>query len=404
MQPQVAISPAANRWLVLAGYAFLAACTQLLWLTFAPVTTEAAAALHADVGLVGDLAAIFPFVYIVLALPTGRWLDKRFRPALSLGAVLTGGGAMVRLISPTSFGWQLTGQLVIAAGQPLVLNSITKVAGRHFPEGERATAVAIGSAALFVGILAAVLTGEPLLNAGGLRLLLAVQAVPAVIAVALVLVTLRFPPTFAGDPRTTVSLGWLTRDRFMWTLAALVFIGMGTYNAVATWLQPILAFSGQGAAAGDLLAVMTFAGVLGAAILPAPAAVRDRRRSVLIAALSMSVLSFTAITIRHDLLWVGAWLFAEGFVLMASLPVVLDWSEVHVGPERQGAAVGFLMLAGNLGGLVLVLILQALLGGPRLPLLALAAAGLIGLPLALRLPGSRIGAGTSASPAGVERP
>jgi hypothetical protein len=104
----------------------------------------------------------------------------------------------------------------------------------------------------------------------------------------------------------------------------------------------------------------------------------------------VSVLSFTAIAIRHDLLWVGAWLFAAGFVLMASLPVVLDWSEVHVGPERQGAALGLLMLAGSLGGLVLVLLLQGLLCGPRLPLPALAAAALIGLPLALRLPGKKV--------------
>jgi hypothetical protein len=176
----------------------------------------------------------------------------------------------------------------------------------------------------------------------------------------------------------------------MWKLAALVFIGMGTYNAVATWLQPILAFSGRGDAAGNLVAAMTFAGILGAAILPAPAAARNLRRTVLIAALITSVVAFVAIAVRYEVLWVGVWLFAEGFVLMASLPVVLDWSEVHVGPERQGGAVGFLLMAGNLGGLVLVLILQAMLGGPRLPLLALAAIALVGLPVALRLPAGAV--------------
>src|SRR3984893_6319347 len=113
-----------SRWAILGGYALLAACTQMLWLTFAAVDTQTAAAMHVDVGTVGDLAAIFPFVYIVLALPTGRWLDLRFVQALGVGAVLTGGGALVRLAAPTSFGWQLGGQLVIAAGQPLVLNSI----------------------------------------------------------------------------------------------------------------------------------------------------------------------------------------------------------------------------------------------------------------------------------------
>jgi hypothetical protein len=147
----------ATRWAVLVSYAVLAACTQLLWLTFAAVDTRSAAVMRVELGTVGDLAAIFPFIYVVLALPTGRWLDMRFGHALGAGALLTGGGALIRLVSPTSFGWQLAGQLVIAAGQPLVLNSITKVAARYFPPAERATAISVGTASLFVGILAAVL-------------------------------------------------------------------------------------------------------------------------------------------------------------------------------------------------------------------------------------------------------
>jgi hypothetical protein len=67
--------------------------------------------------------------------------------------------------------------------------------------------------------------------------------------------------------------------------------------------------------------------------------------------------------------------------------VVLDWSDVHAGPERQGAAVGFLMMSGNLGGLLLVLLIQALIGNPYLALGALAVVAVAGLPVVLRLPG-----------------
>jgi MFS family permease len=385
----VARTPA-TRWAVLVSYALLAACTQLLWLTFAAVDTRTATAMRVDLGTVGDLAAIFPFVYVVLALPTGRWLDMRFGQALGAGALLTGGGALIRLVSPTSFGWQLAGQLVIAAGQPLVLNSITKVAARYFPPAERATAISVGTASLFVGILAAVLIAGPLFDAGGLPLLLGVQAVPAVLATALVLFALRTPPNFRDDPSVSVSLRWLAGDRFMWVLAALVFIGMGTYNAVATWLQPIFAHFGAGGAAGNFIAVMTFAGIVGAALLPTPVAARDRRRELLLVALGVSAVSFVAIAINHNLVWLGAWLFIQGFFLLASLPVVLDWSDVHAGVERQGAAVGFLMMAGNLGGLVLVLVVQALLGNPYLALGALALVAVAGVPVALRLPARRL--------------
>jgi MFS family permease len=379
-----------TKWAVLLSYALLAACTQLLWLTFAAVDTRSAAVMHVDVGTVGDLAAIFPFIYVILALPTGRWLDMRFGQALGAGAVLTGGGALIRLVSPATFGWQLAGQLVIAAGQPLVLNSITKVAARYFPPAQRATAISIGTAALFVGILAAVLMAGPLFDAGGLPLLLGVQAAPAVLATVLLLVALRIPAAFPDDPSVSVSLRWLAKDRFMWVLAVLVFIGMGTYNAVATWLQPILAHFGEGDVAGNLVAVMTFAGIAGAALLPTAIAARDRRRELLLAALFVSAVTFIAMAVNHNVIWLGAWLFADGFVLLASLPVVLDWSDVHAGPERQGGAVGFLMMAGNLGGLLLVLAVQALIGNAYLSLGALAVVALAGLPAVLRLPARRL--------------
>jgi MFS family permease len=378
------------RWGVLAAYALLAACTQLLWLSFAAVDTRSAAVMKVDLGAVGDLAAVFPFVYVVLALPTGRWLDMRFAQALGVGALLTGGGALIRLVAPTSFGWQLAGQLVIAAGQPLVLNSITKVAARYFAPAERATAISIGTAALFVGILAAVLVAGPLFDAGGLPLLLGVQAAPAILATVLVLIVLRTPPAFPDDPSVSVSLRWLAGDRFMWVLAALVFIGMGTYNAVATWLQPILAHFGEGGAAGNLIAVMTFAGIIGAAVLPTPIAARNRRREMLLAALVVSAVSFVAIAFNHNLVWLGVWLFAQGFGRRASLGVVLDWSDIHAGPERQGSAVGFLMMAGNLGGLLLVLVVQALIGNPYLALGAMAVVAVAGLPVVLSLPARRL--------------
>jgi len=386
-----------SRWAILGAYALLAAATQLLWLTFAAVDTQTAKVMHVDVGTVGDLAAIFPGVYILLALPTGRWLDMRFEQALSIGALLTGAGAMIRIVYPTSFAWELGGQLVIAAGQPLVLNSITKVAARYFPAGERATAISIGTAALFIGILAAVLSGGPLFSAGGLPLLIGIEAIPSVLAAVLVVVALRTRPTFPDDPAVSVSLRWLAHDRFMWVLAGLVFIGMGTYNAVATYLQPVLDHFDEAYAAGNLIAVMTLAGVFGAALLPTAVASRDRRRAMLISALAVSALAFVAMALNHNVIWLGAWLFLDGFVLLASLPVVLDWSEVHAGPERQGAAVGFLMMAGNLGGLVLVLATQVVIGNPYLALGLLAVVAVAGVPVALRLP-ARAGAGREPLP------
>ncbi len=379
-----------NRWLVLAGYGLLAACTQLLWLSYAFISSPAHRAMGVSVSEVGDLAAIFPLMYVVLALPFGKWLDVSFERALGLGAILTGAGGLVRLIGPESFWWALAGQLVIAVGQPLVLNSITKIAARYFPEQERTAAISIGSVSLYVGILAAALSARPLFDTGGLRLVVLVHGAVGVLAAAWVLAALRTPPSFRGDASVAVSLGWLRRDRFLWVLGGLLFVGMGIFNAVATWLDPILGHFHHGSASGYLFAILTGAGILGAAVLPEAAAKRDRRRTMLQVTVGVTAVAFGAIALWHGVVFIGIVLFIEGFVLLAALPVVLDWSELHTGPERAGAAVGFLLLAGNLGGVVLLLIVQAVIGNPYASLGVLAAAALAGLALSARLP-ARVG-------------
>jgi predicted MFS family arabinose efflux permease len=383
---QVVTRARLNRWVILAGYALLAASTQLLWLAYAPITTQTHHVMGVSVGAAGDLAGIFPLVYVIMALPAGRWLDSRFAQALSLGAVLTGTGGLVRLIGPTSYGWALAGQFVTALGQPFVLNSITKIAARYFPAKERTAAISVGSVALFAGILAAVLSGTTLLDAGGLRLLLWVQAVIALLAAAWVLAALRTPAAFPGDPSVAVSLRWLRHDRFMWQLAGLLFIGIGVFNAVATWLDSILTHFGHGGASGYLIAIMTVGGIFGGAVLPGIVAPRDQRRHMLQITLVVTAVAFALVAGAHEPAVGGAVLFVAGFFLLAGLPVVLDWSELHAGPERAGAATGFLLLSGNLGGVILVLIIQAAIGNPYISLGVLSAACLAGIPLTVRLP------------------
>ncbi len=100
----------------------------------------------------------------------------------------------------------------------------------------------------------------------------------------------------------------------------------------------------------------------------------------------VTAVAFAVMAAVHNPVAGGVVLFVAGFFLLAGLPVVLDWSELHAGPERAGAGAGFLLLAGNLGGVVLALIVQAVIGSPYLSLGVLALAGLGGLALAVRLP------------------
>ena len=374
-----------RRWPILAGYGLVAASTQMLWITFAPITTEAAHAMHASVAAVGNLAAIFPLIYVVLALPTGRWLDKSFDTALRTGAILTGAGALLRLFSPDSFAWQLLCQVIISIGQPLVLNAITKLAARYFPKEERAAAIGLGSVSLFIGIMIAMAGGPALLSAGGLTLVLGVEAAIGAIGAAALALLVSSPPAFE-DPPAGAPGAWLPKEPLLFKLGALLFVGMGIYNVLATWLQPILSPFGAGNLAGDLLALMTLTGIVGAGVLPPLVAARNLRRWTLFAAVGWTLLTALALDWQQSGAWLAVWLGLEGILLLASLPIVLDWAEVHVGAGEQGRAVGFLMLAGNLGGFLLVVAVTPLVATPHWALAFIAFVALVGLGVAWLLP------------------
>lgn len=379
--------PRPARWGLLLSFAALVAATQVLWLSYAPVTTRAAEALGVSEGAIGDLAVVNPVMYVLLAIPAGRWADRRFGLALSTGAGLTAAGALLRAVNPDSYAWALAGQVVLSVGQPLVLNATTKVAARWFPAGERTRAIAVGAGAQFLGILLAATTAGALMDAGGLALLLGVHAAFATVGALAVVVALALvPPTYAVDAGPAPSLRWLRHDRLLLKLAALLFVGVGLFNALATWLDPILTDLGMSGAGGLLIATTTVAGLVGTAVLPDLAARRDRRRTVLLTTTALAVVVFPLVSVLPSVLLVGVALAVVGFFLLAGLPIALDWSELEAGPDRAATATGFLLLAGNLGGAVLVLAVQAVVGNPYLALGAFAVLALPGVLVASRLP------------------
>ena len=379
--------PRPARWGLLLSFAALVAATQVLWLSYAPVTTRAAEALGVSEGAIGDLAVINPVMYVLLAIPAGRWADRRFGLALSTGAGLTAAGALLRAVNPDSYAWALAGQVVLSVGQPLVLNATTKVAARWFPAAERTRAIAVGAGAQFLGILLAATTAGALMDAGGLSLLLGVHAAFATVGALAVVVALALvPATYAVDAGPAPSLRWLRHDRLLLKLAALLFVGVGLFNALATWLDPILSDLGMTGSGGLLIATTTVAGLVGTAVLPDLAARRDRRRTVLLTTTGLAVVVFPLVSVLPSVLLVGVALAVVGFFLLAGLPIALDWSELEAGPDRAATATGFLLLAGNLGGAVLVLAVQAVVGNPYLALGAFAVLALPGVLVASRLP------------------
>ena len=258
-----------NRWVILAGFALLTACTQLLWLAYAPITTQVHQLMGVSEGAVGDLAGIFPLVYVILALPAGRWLDVRFERALGLGAVLD---RRRRAAAPGRPDFVRLGDRrpVRDRGRPAVRAQLDHQGRRPVLPGQGADRRPSRLAAwpCSRAFSPPCCRAGRCSDAGGLTLLLRVQAAIAVVAALWVLAAIRAPAMFPGDPSVAVSLRWLRGDRFVWLLGGLLFVGMGVFNAVATWLDSILTHFGHGGASGALVAIMTVGGIAGGALLP----------------------------------------------------------------------------------------------------------------------------------------
>jgi hypothetical protein len=148
-----------------------------------------------------------------------------------------------------------------------------------------------------------------------------------------------------------------------------------------TLLEP--AGVGEGGAAA-LLIGMLVAGMVGCAVLPPLVDRRSAGRPFMRAAALTAILGPAALGL---LTWVpvrAVVLVAMGFVLLPALPIVLTSAERLAGVRAAGTAAAIVWLAGNLGGLVVAVVVQALVHHPLPAFLAMAVLSLPALILAGR--------------------
>lgn len=370
-----------SRWAVLAAYCVVSSANQMLWLTFAPITTSAARHYGVSVSAMGWMANVFPLVYVLLALPAGMLLDRWFRGWLGAGGLLTAAGAMLRLGG--GYDRVLAGQLIIAAAQPFVLNALTKLAGEYLGPPQRPTGIALGSASIFGGFVLALVLGSALSHSREIGLLLLIGAAYASAGAVALLITLRHP----GRRETTIlvaaapeRLRRVWSDPVMRTLTGLVLAGFGVFVALSTWLQALLKPAGVSPSAADaLLLELVLAGVAGSALFPPLAARRGAEALLLRTVVLVTAAGCVALAALPGVISGALVMLFAGGLLLSALPVVLEIAERRAG-DAGATAAALLWLAGNAGGLVVALIVQVLVNKPG------AAFAVMALTIALALP------------------
>jgi len=407
--PNDAIKVYRARWLVLAVYVIMASITQVLWLSFAPITGPAAAFFGRSDLMIGLLSMVFMIVYIVAAIPAAWAIDTwGFKAAAGLGAVLSAAFALVRGFFAADYTIVLAAQIGIAFGQPLVIGAITKVAARWFPAGERATASGLGTLALYLGPLAAMLLSPHLFLRSGMKgMLLIYGAAMAAAAVLFLVVAREHPPTPAGsDERVLMfdGLKMMLRRRDFLLLLVIFFIGLGLFNSVSTWVEDIIRPRGFTISQAGGLGALTLAGGIAGAVVIAMISDKARRRKPFIvlalAGLLPGLFGMTYATAVW-LLYVSG--FAFGFFLLSAGPIAFQYAAEITHPAPEGTSNSLLILMGQVSGVAFILGMDALkdpaTGSMTRPLLLQAALIVVAIGLAAVLRESPVAGKREGGPA-----
>ena len=382
------------RWIVLLAYMAVVAINQLMWITFAPITVEAARYFKVSDLSIGILSMVFMIVYIVVSIPASWIIDtKGIRIAVGIGAVLTGLFGLVRGIAAPHFVWVLLSQIGIAVGQPFILNAVTTVAARWFPVQERATASGFGTLAMYLGILVGLSLTPYLTIQGGIGWMLVIYGIAAAAAAGLFFaVAKERPPTPPCPPgaeeRSLVFDGFrqMIAKRDFIILLLVFFVGLGAFNAVATWIENIVRPRGFSITqAGNTGGLMILGGLLGALIVPMLSDRRRKRTPFLVLAMAGSFLGLVGIAYAADYRLLLASAFAFGFFLLSAGPIGFQYGAEITHPAPEGTSNGLLLLMGQVAGILFIFGMDAFkstrTGSMAVPLAVLAALMVVDLAL-----------------------
>jgi MFS family permease len=384
-----------RRWVVLAVFAVMASLTQVLWLTFAPITGPAAAFYGKSDLMIGLLSMVFMIVYIVAAVPAAWAIDTwGFKAAAGLGAVLSAVFALLRGLFAANYTVVLISQFGIALGQPLVIGAITKVAARWFPARERATASGLGTLSLYVGPLAAMLLSPALFLRLGMGRMLVIYGLAMTAAAVLFLAVAReHPPTPAGsDERVLMfdGLKSMLRRRDFLLLLGIFFIGLGLFNSVSTWVEDIVRPRGFSVSqAGVLGALMLAGGIAGAIVIPIVSDKSRRRKPFIVLAVVGLLPGLVGLTFAASagMLFLSG--FILGFFLLSAGPIAFQYGAEITHPAPEGTSNSLLILMGQVSGIAFIMAMDAMkdpaTGSMTKPLLVLAGLMVVAAGLAVGL-------------------
>jgi len=358
----------AYRWVVLAAFCGINLTIQTLWISYAPITGPAARLYGTSDLAIGALAMSFMVAFLPLSIPASWLIDTRgFKVGVGVGAALMAVFGPLRGLAGDSYAWVLACTLGLAAAQPFLLNAWTKLPALWFPVGERATAVGLVTLANLVGTAIGMAATPVLLESMSIPAVQTLYGVAASVASVAFFVFAREKPAVpigaASDEARALmldGLGHALKVPSFLLFGLALFLGMGVFNGVTTWIEGIVRLRGFGPEdAGTLGAVMLVGGLVGAVTI-APLSDRWRRRKpFIVVGLLAGIPGLAGLAFATSFGVMAASAFELGFFLVSVMPVGMQYASEMTRPTPEGTSNGLLQLVGQ-GSVVFVYVMEAL--------------------------------------------
>jgi MFS family permease len=344
------------RWVVLSVFMFVNITIQLLWIAFAPITILASKFYNVSDSRIGLLSMVFMIAFIPLSIPVSWGIDTfGFRKTVSIGAILMAVFGVTRGLVGDNYGLVLASTIGIAFAQPFLLNSWTKMPALWFGHKERATVVGLVTLASLVGTaLGMVLTPE-LVKTMSIDHIQLLYGVIAAFSTMLFLILARekpaTPPGLPGEDSRALMLDGLKHALSVpsfWIYLFISFVGLGLFNGITTWVEPIIRLRGfTPNDAGTLGALMLGGGLVGAVVMPIISDRSRKRQIFIMLGFALAIPGLIGVTYATT-----AWLlflssFWMGFFLVSANPIGMQYAAEITNPTPEGTSNGLIQLFGQ---------------------------------------------------------
>lgn len=360
------------RWVVLGIYGLCTGVIQLMWTTFFSITTDAWKYYGFTDATKGEsaislLSIIFMAGMIIVSIPSLAAFERfGFKKAVGFGVVLTGICALLRGLFGDSYTLVLVMTVGFAVAQPFLLNSPGLVAGKWFPERERATANSVGLLCSYFGMCVGLLLTPVLLEAGMTikEMLLTYGAVGVVSAILFLIFVKEKPPTppcpeeQAGRSDFKEGIKFALKKKNFILALLMFFCVFGVFNTFFTMIEPILRnLTDEGVDAtqvGIIGVIILGIGIIGSLIISLISD-KDKQHRRLPYMIIVNIIGCVGFALFLAFQGFGGLAIAAaiyGFFIVGGAPLTLTFAAESCYPTSEGTSEGLLMFMGNVAGVI----------------------------------------------------